>query len=82
MIFDELGGTATITFDMDALEAMARACHAAHESVLTCARSDSYPYEVMGSAFTAAALIARVHGDMPEEMTERMARIHRRITTD
>ncbi len=34
------------------------------------------------SAFTAATMIARVHGDMPQTMREHLARVHKRITTD
>jgi hypothetical protein len=77
MIFNELGQTATITFDMGTLEAMARACRVASEC-----GAGHYPYDMAASAFTAAAVIARVHGDIPTSVTERMAEVHKRITKE
>ncbi len=77
MIFTNIEENTTVVFDMETLEAMARACRAASES-----GSGNYPYDTAASAFTAAAMIARIHGDMPESMTEHLARIHKRIITD
>ncbi len=57
MIFTEIAETVTITFDMETLEVMARACRVAAEC-----GDGKYPYEAAASAFTAATMIARVHG--------------------
>ncbi len=77
MIFDELGQTATITFDMSTLEAMARACRVAAER---CTDRTPYPYDTAASAFAAAAVIARSHGGMPENVTEDMAALLKKLT--
>ncbi len=77
MIFTEIAETATITFDLETLEAMARACRVAAEC-----GDGKYPYEAAASAFTAATMIARVHGDMPKTMTEHLACVQKRIMTD
>ena len=81
MEFTEIGGQVTITLDMDTLEALARACRFADDAERDRTRRP-YPYDVLGCAFTAAAMIARTHGDMPAAMTERLARIHKGITAD
>lgn len=77
MIFTEIGETVTMVLHMTDLEAMARACLAASEC-----GTKGYQYETAASMFTAAAMIARVYGDMPEAITEHMARIHERITEE
>jgi hypothetical protein len=82
MEFEEISGAVTITFDMGTLEAMARACRAAAMSAISGTLKDPYPFDVAACAFTAAAMIARTHGDMPKEMTERLASIHKRLMDD
>jgi len=42
----------------------------------------TYPYEAAASAFMAATMIVRVHGDMPKAMTDHLARVHKRIMAD
>ena len=74
MQFDEIGEATTVTFDMEGLHAMALICKAAADSGV-----DGVCVEPYLAAFTAAALISRVHGDMDEPMRAHLAAIHARI---
>lgn len=74
MIFTVIGETTAIEFDMDGLHAMTLICAAAVASGVN--GVDVEPYL---AAFTAATLIARVHGDMGEPMRQQMLAVHARI---
>jgi len=74
MRFEEIGETTTIRFDMDGLHVMALICKAAVECGECSLEAESFY-----AAFTAATLIARVHGDIGEPTRDHMAAIHGRI---
>jgi len=74
MRFEEIGEMTTIRFDMDGLHVMALICKAAVDCGECGLEAESFY-----AAFTAATLIARVHGDMDKGMTEHLAAIHGRI---
>lgn len=74
MRFEEIGETTTITFDMDGLHTMALICKTAVECGECGLEAESFY-----AAFTAATLIARVHGDIGEPTRDHLAAIHARI---
>lgn len=74
MRFEQIGETTTIRFDMDGLHVLALICKAAVE----CGEC-GLEAELFYAAFTAATLIARVHGDIGEPTRDHMAAIHGRI---
>ncbi len=74
MRFEEIGQVTTVTFDMDGLHAMALICKVAVDCGV-----EGVCVEPFLAAFTAATLIARVHGDMHKGLTDHMAAIHARI---
>lgn len=74
MIFVEIGEETIITFGMDDLHALALICKVAADCGV-----DHVCVEPYLAAFTAATMIARVHGDMDEGMRTHLAAIHGRI---
>ena len=75
MKFEEITETITITFDMGAMETLARFCRYAAENVDT----EQQLASVYLAAFTAATMIARTHADIGEENVEHMARVRARL---
>ncbi len=75
MKFEEITGTITVTFEMDAAETLARICRFAADN-LDQVRPLASAY---AAAFTAAAMIARTHGDIPEQQQEAMDRVLARL---
>jgi hypothetical protein len=73
MRFEEIGERTTITLDMDGLHVLALICKAAVECGECGLEAESFY-----AAFTAATLIARVHGDIGEPTRAHMAAIHAR----